>query len=127
VVLRERDDPGGLGPRFIADSVRYLLNNGYHVVLEGNLRRDLNGPHLRDLLAAQRGTSSVFYLDIPFEETLRRRATRPQSVEFTPDDMRGWYRPQDTLCVEGERLIGPEVSVSLEDMADLIARRSRLV
>jgi predicted kinase len=124
IILRERDDPGGLAPAFIDHTARYLLDNGYHVVLEGILLERKYGAVVRALLAAHRGTSSVFYLDIPFEETVRRHATRPQASEFTADQMRGWYTERDLLGVDGEHVIGPESAFA--DTVALIAARSGL-
>ncbi|GAA1400957.1 kinase [Catellatospora coxensis] len=124
IILRERDDPGGLAPAFIDHTVRFLLGNGYHVVLEGILLERKYGAIVRALLAEHRGPSSVFYLDIPLEETLRRHATRPQATEFTPDQMRGWYTERDVLGVDGEHVIGPESAFA--DTVALIAARSGL-
>lgn len=124
IILREPDDPGGLAPAFIDHTVRYLLDNGCHVVLEGILLERKYGAMVRALLAAHHGASSVFYLDIPLEETLRRHATRPQATEFTPDQMRGWYTARDVLGVDGEHVIGPQSS--FDDSVALIAARSGL-
>ncbi|GIF96381.1 kinase [Catellatospora citrea] len=124
IILRELDGPGGLAPDFIHHTVRYLLDHGYHVVLEGILHEAKYGGMLRALLAAHRGVSSAFYLDIPFDETVRRHGTRPQVTDFTPDQMRGWYRERDLLGVDGEHVIGPEST--FDDSVVLIAARSGL-
>jgi adenylate kinase family enzyme len=34
---------------------------------------------------------SIFYLDVPLEETFKRHAGRPKHGEFTTDDMRDWW------------------------------------
>lgn len=125
IILKERDDPGGLAPDFIGRTARYLLDNGYHVVLEGILTERKYGDVIRDLLAAHRGASTVFYLDIPLEETLRRHAMRPQAGDFTPDDMRGWYRPGDVLGVAGEHVIGERST--FDQSVALITARSGLL
>jgi hypothetical protein len=61
--------------------------------------------HLADLVADHRGSSGIHYLDVSFEESLRRHATRPQAAEFGPDDMRQWYRKPDLLNLPGEHLV----------------------
>ncbi|MEV0456619.1 kinase [Catellatospora methionotrophica] len=124
IILREHDGPGGLAPDFIDATVRYLLDHGYHVVLEGILHAAKYGPMVRALIAAHRGVSSAFYLDIPFDETVRRHSTRPQVTEFTADQMRGWYRAADVLGVDGEHVIGP--ASTFGDSVALIAARSGL-
>ncbi|MFI5914716.1 AAA family ATPase [Dactylosporangium sp. NPDC051541] len=110
VVLREhdRDDVEPTAPAFIAATARTALELGHHVVLEGILRTARYGAVLRDLIAGHPGPSSVFYLDIPFDETVRRHAGRAHLVTFTPQDMRGWYLPGDRLGGPGETTIGAD-------------------
>ncbi|MFJ9782635.1 AAA family ATPase [Amycolatopsis sp. NPDC101161] len=105
VVLRERDVPGGLNIALIATVCRFSLDAGYHVILEGILTAARYGTMLRQLATDHRGRTSFFYLDVPFDETVRRHATRPQATEFTPADMRGWYAASGRLHVHGERII----------------------
>src|SRR5688572_10270823 len=75
IVLRERDIPGGIAPALIANTVRFALDHQYHVVLEGILHSAKYGEMLAALRRAHRGHTCVFYLDVGFEETLRRHAT----------------------------------------------------
>ena len=105
VVLREHDVPGGLNIALIATVCRFSLDAGYHVILEGILTAARYGPMLRQLAADHRGRTSFFYFDVPFAETVRRHATRPQASEFTPEDMRGWYAASGRLDVSGEQVI----------------------
>lgn len=118
-VLRERDVDGGITPALIAQTVRFALDHGYHVVLEGILARARYGAMLTDLCRAHRGRTTVFYLDIPWEETLRRHATRPQAAEFGEAEMRGWFQPGDLLGIEGERIVDP--GLALEETIELVA------
>jgi predicted kinase len=124
IVLRERDEPGGIAPALIAQTVRFALDHGYHAVLEGILLRDRYGPMLTALREAHRGRTSVFYLDVSLDETLRRHTTRPQATEFTPDDMRGWYARRDLLGGDEEHVV-PESS-TLEDTVAFIAATAGL-
>jgi predicted kinase len=86
VLLRERDQPGGAAPALIDHTARYCLDHGYDVVLEGILAASHHAAMLSGLVRAHRGSSFVFYLDVSFEETLRRHATRPQASEFSGED-----------------------------------------
>ncbi|MDH6111381.1 energy-coupling factor transporter ATP-binding protein EcfA2 [Kitasatospora sp. MAP12-15] len=106
MVLRERDVPGGANIGLIDTVARYSLNVGYHVIVEGLLYADHYGPMLRALRDDHAGRSCFFYLDVPFEETVRRHSTRPQAAEFSPDDMAGWYRPGDLLGDVPEEVVG---------------------
>jgi hypothetical protein len=56
---------------------------------------------------------------------LRRHATRPQAAEFSPDDMRGWYRRRDLLSSIEERIV-PETS-TLEQTVALILEETQLL
>lgn len=110
IILKELDKDGGLAPDFIGHTIRFLLDHGQHVILEGILSARRYGPMIRRLLREHRGASSVFYLDVSFEETLRRHQMRPQAAEFTAEDMRGWYLTHDVLGTEGEHVIGEQSS-----------------
>lgn len=96
ILLRERDKPGGGAPALIAQTVRFALDHGYHVVLEGILHRS----RYRSMLTARRddhqGRSLFCYLDVS-PETLSRHLTRPQATEFTAEHMSGWYVAYDVL------------------------------
>jgi predicted kinase len=120
ILLKERDVDGGLAPLLIDRTVRLALDHGYHVVLEGILHRARYGPLVRGLCGDHRGHTFVFYLDIPFEETLQRHATRSQAAEFGPAQMRDWYLERDLLGVAGEVVIGP--GSSLADTVALVGR-----
>nr|WP_261559133.1 AAA family ATPase [Frankia tisae] len=84
ILLREWDQPGGVTPALIDQTVRFCLDHGYHVVLEGILAASRHAAMISGLLRAHRGRSFVFYLDVSLEETLRRHATRPQSAGSRP-------------------------------------------
>ncbi|HEX6685149.1 MAG TPA: AAA family ATPase [Candidatus Limnocylindrales bacterium] len=106
IILRELEASGGLTPEFIDHTVRYLLDRGQHVVLEGILGTQHYGAMLIDLVRENHGETSVFYLDVSFEETLRRHGSRPQATEFGAQEMLAWYRERDLLGVGGEHVIG---------------------
>jgi predicted kinase len=124
IVLRERDKPGGLAAGLIEQTVRYALDGGYHVVLEGILHRAKYGPMLASLLAAHRGQSHVFYLDVSFAETLRRHATRPLAAHVTAEQMTDWYANGDVLGGAGEHRI--DEASSQQDTVAFIARTAGL-
>lgn len=102
VVLRKHDVPDGANIGFIANAVRYCTGIGYHVILEGILVSDHYGRMLRELLRSHPGSSHVFYLDVPLEETLRRHEDRPLRAKVPPQKLRGWFVPSDLLGIPGE-------------------------
>ncbi len=105
VVLRERLCDGNLHIHLIESVVRIALDGGYDVVLEGIFHRDGYGDMLRRLRSEHRGSTWAFYLEVSFEESCSRHATRPQASEFTVDDMRDWFVPDDALAWDEETII----------------------
>jgi predicted kinase len=97
IVLREQDRPGGANIGLIDIVARYALDHGFHTVVEGILQSDRYGDMLTALAKDHRGSSYFFYLDVPFEETLVRHATKPQASEYGRAEMRDWYRELDLL------------------------------
>jgi hypothetical protein len=106
-LLRERDQPGGLNIELIALNVRFCLAHDYDVVLEGILHSSRYGEMIRSLLNGHQGPSFVYYYDIPFEETVRRHASKANRDEFGEREMAEWFVDRDLLGVPGEQIIGP--------------------
>lgn len=111
IVLKERDRPGAANIELIDQTVRFALDHDYHVVLEGILYAAHYGDMLRRLVADHAGETFVYYFDVPFDETVRRHATRPQSSDFTVEQMRDWFVHDDQLGVCGETVIAAESGV----------------
>lgn len=109
-LLRERDRPGAANIDLIALNVNFCLGRGYDVILEGILPAVRYGSMIRGLISDHPGPSFVYLYAIPFPETLRRHATKPNADEFGPNEMAAWYQEQDVLGVPGEQLIGPDES-----------------
>ncbi|MFH7339755.1 AAA family ATPase [Streptomyces sp. KHY 26] len=105
-VLRERDRPGAANIGLIELTARYALDAGYHVVVEGILNADHYGAMLARLRADHRGPTYGYYLDVPFEETLARHATKPIAGDVGEERLREWYRARDLLPGGVETVIG---------------------
>ena len=125
IILKEKDLPAGVNIGLIDQVVRYCLDHGQHVVLDGILCAPRYGQMLAGLNQEHRGLSCFYYLDVSVEETLRRHLTRPQASEFTQDDMRGWYCQRDLLSSIHERVV-PETS-TLQQTVALILDETRLL
>jgi chloramphenicol 3-O-phosphotransferase len=124
IVLREKDVPDGANIGLIDLTARYALNHGFHVVIDGILYAD----HYADMLEALRrdhqDRSWFYYLDVPFEETMTRHATRPQAAEFGLAEMQRWYREHDLLPGAIEQVIG--AASTLDDTVQQIMRDTGL-
>jgi hypothetical protein len=57
------------------------------------------------------GRVFAYFLDVPFAETLRRHATKPERLTYGEAEMRQWYRGRDLLPGGIERVIPPESSL----------------
>ncbi|MEK8168763.1 AAA family ATPase [Streptomyces sp. M19] len=100
IVLGERDRSGGANIGLIDLTARYALDKGFHVVIEGILSADRYGAMLQDLAHAHCGVTRCYYLDVPFEETILRHATKPDAgypARTTEDHLRDWYVHRDLL------------------------------
>jgi predicted kinase len=126
VVLREHGSnrTPTVAPAFITTVVRAALEQGYHVVLEGILHTGSYGGPLRQLIADHAGPSFVYWLEVSFDETVRRHQQRGEATRVTEEDMRDWYAPPDLIGVPGERIITE--STSMADTVDTILHASGL-
>jgi predicted ABC-type ATPase len=122
VVLHEHDIPDGLNIGLISQTVRYALDHHCDVILEGILYAPRYSEMLRALSDDHLGQTLWYWVNVSFDETLRRHATRPQASDFGGDDMRRWYRERNPLefvpetSVPQERTIAQTVQRILADM-----------
>ncbi|MCM4081871.1 AAA family ATPase [Actinoplanes sp. TRM88002] len=126
VVLREHGSNSTpiVAPGFITTMTRTALAAGYHVVLEGILHTGQYETLLRELIAGHPGPSAVFWMEVSFDESLRRHTGRPDLAHIDAATLRSWYTPSDLLGVEGEQVIAEESS--LEDTVTAILHDSGL-
>ncbi|ADP83661.1 AAA family ATPase [Pseudofrankia inefficax] len=116
-LLREPDLPHALNIDLIATIVTRCLAGGYDVILEGILDASRYGAMLRSLIAAHPGRAHAYYFHLPFEETVRRHATKPNTHGYGEPELARWYVPNDLLGVSGERIIAPT-----EAQQDIVTR-----
>ena len=92
----------------LGDMIRNLADigakYGYIVIIDGVVGRPKHDALLSELFA-KFDRNFVYTFDIPFEETLRRHATRLKSNDFGEAEMRQWYRERDHLGIEAETII----------------------
>ncbi|WP_090944645.1 AAA family ATPase [Nonomuraea jiangxiensis] len=124
-ILRELDRPGAVNIGLIDVMCRHALDAGHHVILEGILAASRYGEMLQALRRDHRGTSCFYYLDVSWEETLRRHETRPQRTQFGAEEMRQWYTERDVLP-DGCETIVPEPT-PLDETVRRILRSTDLV
>lgn len=106
-LLREHDSThiNPVAPAFIAATARTALDLGYHVILEGILHTERYATVLHQLIDSHPGPVAAFYLNVSFDETVRRHLNRAEPIPVTPDEMLRWYAHRDLLGAPGESVI----------------------
>ena len=106
-LLREHDSThiNPVAPAFITSTARTALDLGYHVILEGILHTERYATVLHHLIDRHPGPVAVFYLDVSFDETVRRHLNRAEPIPVAPDEMRHWYTHRNLLDVTDETVI----------------------
>ena len=80
-------------------------------IMEGILHAADYAP-LFDAAVALFGTDLfAYYYDLPFEETLRRHATKPNRCDFGEPEMRRWWREKDFLPQISETVLTQTVGI----------------
>ena len=122
-ILKERDITGAINVDLIGAMTRQILDAGVHCVVEGIMTVSKYGQMLDLLVADHIGRSFTYYWELPFQATVERHHTKPNSSEWSVDDMREWYVPHDTLATD--KTIGPEST--LQDTVARILADTRLL
>lgn len=105
-------------------AVFHGLQNGYDVVYEGILNVKTSGNNLQKFFDVHPKKNYIFYLDVGYDETLRRHQTRPQKNQFTEEAMKRWWDYASPTGHASETII-PE-SFSLEEAVKTIGRVANL-
>lgn len=98
------------------------LNNGFDVVLEGilNVKKPPHQEVFKRIFEAHPTENYIFYIDVQFEETLRRHSSRPQKSDFGEKEMREWWELASRMGHTDELVI-PEPS-TLEETVRTIGK-----
>ena len=121
-VLRGDDVPAGVNIGLVDLVTRYALSHGFNVIVEGILRAD----HYAEMLMAWPSSmitraGCCYYLDVPFDESLRRHAGKPRASQYGAIEMKAWYRELDLLPGGTEQVIPaamPQDEIVRRAMAD---------
>lgn len=100
-VLHASDHPGTLAVPLIETLAEFGRSHYRFTIIEGILRRDVYGEMLKRVQATFAPFVWSYYLDLPFEETVARDATKP--VPFGAATLQRWWRDQDQLS--GDRVL----------------------
>lgn len=108
-ILKEKEQESENNIELIKMNVLFAFKKGYDVILEGILFSERYKNMLEELIG-KFDKNYIYYLDIPFEETIKRHKTKYNAHEFGEKEMRGWYKEKDILNLPGEKIINKDFS-----------------
>jgi hypothetical protein len=111
-ILGTGEDRGRHPIALIELLARLLLDRGIDVIIEGILNAAWYTGMLVELVADHRGVSRSYIWDLPFEETVRRHATKAVANEFGEAEMRSWWRGFQPIPALNEAIIRPTESLN---------------
>jgi adenylate kinase family enzyme len=103
-ILRVKDGPDNSSIELIYNTVMYGQRIGYDVILEGILAKKHYGEMLSRLINNFEDSVFAYYFDIPFEETLRRHASKPNTDGYGEPELRKWWNDNDYLDIPTEKI-----------------------
>lgn len=107
-ILNEKEREDGDNIDLIYTTVEFSLSRNYDVILEGILNFSRYGKMLQKLERIC-PDNHFYYLDVSFEETLRRHVSKSNAHEFGEEAMRRWFKDKDVTGFKSEMII-PESS-----------------
>ena len=110
-MLWSKDGPDNPALPLMRELLRYGSRHSDMVILEGILRADWYAPLFLAARADFGANIFAYYWDIPFEETLRRHATKPNRNEFGEAELRDWWLEGDRTPLLQERTIAADESL----------------
>ncbi len=103
----------------IQQTTEFVLAWDYDVIIEGTLHSETYKDMLSELMQ-KTPAHFVYYLDISLEESVKRHQSRSIAHKFGEEKLREWYKGQDTLGLENEKII-PETSTLEETIGTIRA------
>jgi adenylate kinase family enzyme len=122
-ILKEKENDGK-HIALISQIVQFALMHNYDVILEGILYFPRYKIMFEELIQ-KCPDHHFYYFDIPFEETLRRHATKPNANEFGEKEMREWYKEKDITGFDREIII--PANLSQDKVVNMIIQTSNLL
>ena len=122
-ILKVEDKAGNPVIGLVEQLALYGKSQGYDVLIEGIFAEAKYGEMLRKLIA-EFDESHVYYLEVPFEETLRRHDGRAVRSEFGEKEMREWWLEKDYLNVPQEQVLTHDVSA--RELAEFIFNQMQI-
>ena len=123
-ILKEKVGPDNLSISLTATIARYGYERDLLVIVEGFYETDIYGQMLEELRDLFYPKVLSYYYDLTFEEAVRHHQTRSKKADFSPADMKRWWKECDFLGWEEARFTD---QVSLEDAFQKISKNINLL
>ena len=121
VIRREmlwvKDGIGTKAISLLSELTKYGKDNCDIVILEGILYANVY-KELFEQINADFSSIYAYYYDLPFDETVTRHQTKPNSNEFGEAEMKLWWNEKDYIGIIPEKSLTKEISFS--DTIDMI-------
>jgi deoxyadenosine/deoxycytidine kinase len=111
--------------RLATASILKGLEVGYDVIYEGISNIKTYDEYYQEIIAKHPAENYFFYLDVSFDETIRRHETRPQKSEFGVEEMKRWLEYASPTGYDPETIISEDSS--LEETVETIIKVAKLV
>ncbi len=123
-ILKDQVGPDPLSISLTATIARYGYERDLLVIVEGFYETDIYGQMLEELRDLFYPKVLSYYYDLTFEEAVRHHQTRSKKADFSPADMKRWWKECDFLGWE-EAIFTDQVS--LEDAFQKISKNINLL
>ncbi len=112
-MLYARDGADTKALPLLIDLLEYGKKTCEVTILEGILYSEWYRPLFQRALE-EYGQENIYayYYDLPFEETLRRHATKPIRSKFGEEAMRRWWNEKDFIGIIPEEILREDISLS---------------
>ena len=101
-VLKVKDGENTLAIPLMKNLLTYGKEHSEIVILEGIMYADWYRPLFELAIQLYDTRIYAYYFDLPFEETLKRHQTKPNSNDFGEEEMRRWWREKDYSALLNE-------------------------
>lgn len=110
-ILKVKDGENTLALPLMKELLVYGSKHSDITILEGIMYADWYRSLFELAVSLYGSRIFAYYLDIPFEETLRRHQTKPNCHEFGQEAMQRWWREKDFSEVLDEQSITSEKNI----------------
>lgn len=110
-ILNVKDTKGNPAIALIEHITNYGIGKYHYIIIEGILAKERYLPMLSRFNKINNSDPHFIYLNISFDETLRRHNTRSKSSYFGKEKLIKWWLNDDQLNVEREIIISDKDSV----------------